>query len=89
MPTSDWKVLKVAKPEKPKEGQHYILQINKAVYNILYSRLGKKACVVGSVSFALHVHDIDDIPCSVRENNCVNDSWTLARWRPRVSRTMK
>ncbi|XP_054725168.1 uncharacterized protein LOC129235376 [Anastrepha obliqua] len=43
VPTTDWKVLSVAKPATANEGQDYIIQINKLAEDLLYARFGKMA----------------------------------------------
>nr|AMS38354.1 hypothetical protein [Bactrocera tryoni] len=53
VPTSDWRVLSVAKSINEDGGQSYILQINKAAEDILYARFGKMAWGVGSVFLRL------------------------------------
>ncbi|XP_054091417.1 uncharacterized protein LOC128923065 [Zeugodacus cucurbitae] len=48
VPTSDWRVLSVAKSSNEDGGQSYILQINNAADDILYARFGKMALVACS-----------------------------------------
>lgn len=53
IPTADWKVLHVGKPEEKTGGQFYILQINQEAEKILFARFGKMAWGCGSVFLRL------------------------------------
>lgn len=53
LPTEDWKVLHVDKPNDANGGQFYVLQINEVAEKMLYARFGKISWGCRSVNLRL------------------------------------